>query len=233
MHEPKKFGRAIAEAASQTDQNVAVPDADCLHSDKDGSSKQEDNYPQNKIEAMAKALEAFARVASKIGEEHNCSVIFQRPRIGRKRTSAEYEFWKKPVMAFIETPDMLDLGPTALARRYASTELNFTVTKDTFRAVLSSPARAAAGKLLKARGYCLKLPTDFSIRDVQKAMKDYRDRSAGVEGYKVSIEIIGDTVYCNKKSYKMQLTGSGKMRIWTPKGYIPVDALVALLSGPA
>jgi hypothetical protein len=125
----------------------------------------------------------------------------------------------------------LDLGPTALAERYSQSEPNFTVTKDTIRAPLSGPARKEARRLLRSRGHDLKLPADFSIRDVQKAMKDQRDRAAGVKQFKPEIEIVGDTVSCDGKSFKMQPTGSGKMRIKAGGGWLPVDALAAFLSG--
>ena len=134
-------------------------------------------------------------------------------------------------MAFIEFPETLDDGPTALADRYGPLEPNFKVSADTFRAPLSRPARMEAGALLKSRGYDLKLPANFSIRDIQTAMKYHRDKTLGVTNFRADIEIVGNIIYCNGKSYKMQTTASGKKRIRTSNGWIPVESLTAFLSG--
>lgn len=214
------FKAMIAAAAAQTDHGKADPDADWFPDERDGNSPKQD------------ALTAFAKAAAQVEAEHGCAVIWKPPRIGRKRTKAEYVFWEKPVMAFIEMPQTLDLGPTDLAHRFGPGEANFKVTVDTFKAPLSKPARQQAAKLLRSRGYKLNLPAIFSVRDIQKAMKRERDALAGVQQFKPKIEIIGDTVICNGKSFKMQPTGSGKMRIRTQAGWLPVDALSAFLSEP-
>lgn len=229
----KKFEKAIAEAATYDDYSIADPSAEWSPEDDGSAPKPKGKSPQNASEAQAEANAAFAAIAASIGDKHGVAVIWQKPRVGRKRTSAEYKFWKIPVMGFIEFPETLDLGPTALVRKYGPAEPNFKVTQDTIRAPLSGPARKELGTLLKSRGYSLKLPPDFSVRDVQKAMKDQRDRAAGVRRFKADIEIVGDTVCCNGKSFKMQPTGSDKMRIKVADGWLPVDRLTAFLSTKA
>lgn len=230
MSRPTKFSKAIAEAASQTDHGSSDPSAEYFSEFDGNSSKSDQKSPQNEREARAEAVAAFADAAAIIGDKYGCAVIWDRPRIGRRRTTEEYEFWKKPIMAFIEFPETLDLGSTSLARKYAAAERNFNVTRDTFRAALSKPSRIEAITLLKKRGYDLKLPATFSIRDVQNAMKDRRDRAYGSEKFKPTVEIVGETVYCNGKSFKMQLTDSGQKRIRAGNKWIPLDALIAFIS---
>lgn len=231
MNEPNRFTEAIAQAASHIDHGVADPSAEVFAGANSRTAKPSRRRPQNERDAQAEAEAAFAAEAARITDKHGCAIIWDKPRAARRKTRAEYGFWKGPVTAFIEFPEMLDLGPTDLARRFGPSEANFTVTKDTFRAHLSAPARKEAGKLLESHGYKLKLPANFSIRDVQMAMRDQRDRAAGVKRFNPKVEIVGDTVYCDGKSYKMQPTASGKMRIRTAGGSISVDALAAFLSG--
>lgn len=225
-----KFKDAIREAVRYEDFNVAHPS----HIDDDVKNtavhKAKGRRPANEREALAEAEADFAAAAARISDKHGCAVIWTKPRVSRKRTTPEYVFWKQPVMAFIEFPETLDDGPTALAERYGPLEPNFAVSADTFRAPLSRPARMEAGALLKSRGYDLKLPARFSIRDIQIAMKYHRDKTNGVTKFKAVIEIVGDIIYCNGKSYKMQPTASGKKRIRAGNGWIPVESLTAFLS---
>jgi hypothetical protein len=231
MDARKKFERAVAEAAAHIDHGVADPSADWFPTEGAPTAKPSGARPENERKAQAQAEAAFAAVATTIGAEHGCSIIWKKPRAARKRTSAEYKFWRRPVLAFIEDAGALDIGPTELARRYDPTEPTFTVTKDIFRAPLSQPSRKEAGALLKARGYDLKLPANFSIRDIQKALKDRRGRVAGVSRFNPQVEIVGDTVFCDGKSFKMQPTGSGKMRIRAGNAWLSVETLKAFLAG--
>jgi hypothetical protein len=224
---PLPFADAISEAAAQNDHGR--PDRSAPFP---GDASQTDKrHLSNLIEVQAEANAAFASAAEKIREERGVAVIWRQPRVGRKRCKAEYTFWRTPITSFIEFPDTLDLGPTALALRYGPSEPNFVVTKDTFRAPLSEPARKEARKLLGERGYTLQLPAVFSIRDVQKAMKDHRDRADGLRRFRPKVEIVGDTVYCDGKAFKMQSTGSGKLRIRAGGGWLPLNALIGFLSG--
>lgn len=226
-----KFSKAAALAAIREDFNTPNPDApdDPKEDIVPTTSRRATGRPRNERQALDEAKQAFTDLAKNIGDKHNVSVIWQTPRISRKKNSAEYSFWKKPVMAFIESPETLDHGPTALQRIYAPTEANFEVTRDTFRAPLSRPARISAIKLLAYHGYDLKLPQNFSIDDVRKALKDRRDRATGVMKFKPVIEIVGMKVYCNGKSFAMQSAGN-KRRIRVGDGWLTVEGLITFLS---
>jgi hypothetical protein len=230
MNGRKSFAKAIEQASQYEDFSVADPTAEKVAENDDQQPRLNGRRPQNEQEARAEAVAAFAAAAAVIREKYDVAVIWKAPRVGRTRTTDEYKFWKKPIMAFLDDPTMLDMGPTALARLFAPAELNFSVTKDTFRAPLSEPARRELRRLMTLRGLSLKLPTNFSVRDVQKAMKQHRDRSAGVEAYKVNVEIVGEEIYCNGKGFKMQRTGSGKRRIRAGDGWLPIASLTAFLS---
>lgn len=232
MNGRKPFAKAIEQASQYEDFNIADPTAEWVPEIDLTRPKPRGTRPQNEQEARAEAGAMFAAAAADIKEKYGVAVIWKAPRVGRMRTNDEYKFWKKPVMAFLEDPTMLDTGPTALARLFAPWELNFTVTKDTFRAPLSKPSRQEVRRLLTLHGHSLKLPANFSIRDVQTALKEQRDRIAGVEKFKAKVEIIGDTIYCNGKGFKLQLTGSGKKRIRAGDGWLPLAPLTAFLSSP-
>lgn len=228
MRSPNKFAEAIAEAATHINHGVPDPSAECFPD----RPEPKRGRPENEAQALRAAEAAIATAAAAIRAEHGCAVMYGKVRVGRQKTSAEYGFWKIPVMSFIEFPETLDVGPVALARRHDPSQ-PFAVTKDTFKAPLSSPARMEARRLLKSRGFNLRLPAEFSIRDIQKAMKDQRDRSAGFQRFAPRVEIVGDTVYCDGESYKMSPTRSGKMRIKAGGGWLPVEALTAFLAGRA
>jgi len=231
MSEPSQFAEAIAKAAKYEDFSKA--DANDEWSPGDDATfvaKSKSKRPEAEQAALAEANAAFEALAKMLSEKHGYAIIYTRPRVSRKRTSAEYNFWRRPVMAFIEDPKTLDIGPVDLARMYAPSE-SFNVTKDTIRAPLSGPARKAAGQLLKSRNFDLKLPANFSIRDIQKEMKDQRDRAEGVVKFKPTIEIVGNTVFRDGKSFEMQPAGPVKKRIQVGKRWLSVETLTAFLSG--
>lgn len=226
MNDWDKFRKAIEAAAAVTHHGIATDEP----YDENGMDALPSRIPKNLQAAQAEAQAAITAIAKEIGTKYGCSIIWERPRASRSRTAAEYKFWKTPVMMFIERPETLSFGPTKLARMLAPAERNFSVTKDIFYSPLSQPARLEAARLLASRGYQFDLPAKVSIRHIQKALKDHKDRTTGSIQYKPTVELIGDTIYCNGKSYKAQPSGAHGKRIRAGTKWLPLDGLIAFLS---
>jgi hypothetical protein len=196
--EARPFANAIAEAAA---------DADSKYSQE----------VQRRVarDAQAAAEREFRATAARVQAEYGVAIGFDKPWAYRPKSKAAYELWKRVIPMFVQTPETLKIGPTALAKLLAENEPNFIVTRDLINARLNSLAVRELGRLLLKLGAPLEIRKPASIRSIQKQLIESRNVESGakVEEFSGHFRICGDTVHVNGKPYQIQRGASGRRRI--------------------
>lgn len=166
-------------------------------------------------QAQSSMEQALKAAAMSIKEQTGFSVGYSKPYVYKPKPQVQYNFWKRVVLLFVQSPKILATGPTALAKQLDISEPNYTVTRDMFYDPLSNYAKRDAAKLLEKLGITLVLKSPVTIRSIQKQLIERRDAASGqeIEEFNVKVKILGDVAYVNGKPYKIQLGTSGKRRI--------------------
>lgn len=195
------------------------------------NAKAMESRPSEQSVGQARALTAtrFAATAETIKQETGFSVGFQAWAY-QPKPQAAYNLWKKVVPMFNERSDVLDLGPTALAKMLDAREEAFTVTRDMLYDKLNNLAVKDLDRLLRKLGVTMILRRPVSIRSLRQQFIERRDALAGVqvETFSGHFAIRGDTVLVNGRPYKIQEGKSGKPRIQFEGSWLRVDVLRAI-----
>lgn len=183
---------------------------------------------QKRREAQARAEAGIRELAASIKEDTGVSIGFKKPWAFEAKPKAAYELWKRVVPMFVERPETLEIGPTALAEMLAASEPNYTINRDMMYDRLNEFAEADAERLLHKLGVPLKLQRPVTIRSIQKQLIARRDAAASIptEEFSGRFVIQGKTAYVNGKPYAIQLNSSGHRRIkLRPCLWLPLDTL--------
>lgn len=168
-------------------------------------------------EALVVAEREVRATVARVQAEYGVAIGFDKLWAYRPKPKAAYELWKRVIPMFVQTPETLKIGPTALANMLAKSEFNFSVTRDMMHARLNPIAIKDAGRLLSKLGVSLTIKKPASIRSIQKQLIEYRaiDLGSTVEEFRGDFRICDDTAYVNGKPYQIQRGASGKRRIKT------------------
>ncbi len=165
--------------------------------------------------AQAIAEQEFRAIAARVQAEHGVAIGFDKPWAYRPKPKAAYELWKRVIPMFVQRPETLKIGPTALAELLARNELNFSITRDMINAKLNTLAVKEVSRLLTSLGSPLIIKKPASIRSIQKQLIERRQIESGaiVEEFRGHFKISGDLVHVNGRPYQIQLGSSGRRRI--------------------
>jgi hypothetical protein len=183
---------------------------------------------QNLRDAQAEFQAGQKELADKISKERGVAVGYGQGYAYVPKPKAAYGLWRKVVPLLVQDERTLNTGPTALARRLAANEPNYTITRDMLYDPLNDLAVKDLKRLLKKLGITLKLQGKVTIRSVQLELQARRKAAQPVETetFAGRFKIEGDTAYVNGKDYKIQLNRSGGRRIKLgPKEWLPLDTL--------
>lgn len=196
--EASPFGNAIAKAAANAE-NKPPQDG------KQGAIRN----------ARVVAEREFRAAAARVQAEYGVAIGFDKPWAYRPKPKAAYELWKRVIPMFVQTPETLKIGPTALAKLLAKSEPNFPVTRDMINAKLNPLAVKELGRLLANLGAPLIIRKPASIRSIQKQLIESGNVESGasVEEFRGHFKISGNIVHVNGRPYQIQLGASGRPRI--------------------
>ena len=184
-------------------------------------------------EAAKRAEAEFKTISDRIKEETGYAIGYKPPWAYPPKQKAAYNLWKRVIPLFIDRPEMLDLGPTALARLLAANEHNYQITRDMMYDQLNQLAVKDLARLLISRKTPLVLKGPVTIRSVQLLLKAQRDAGCqpAAEEYRLLLRIEGDAACFNGIPYKIQGGSSDQPRIRHAGVWIRVDTLKSLCSG--
>ncbi|MEG8015457.1 hypothetical protein [Sphingomonas sp. 22R3R2A-7] len=180
--------------------------------------------------AQAVAVREFQATAARIQAQYGVAIGFDKPWAYRPKPKAAYELWKRVIPMFVQTPETLKIGPTALAKLLAKSERNFSVTRDMINAKLNTLAVKEVGRLLASLGTPMIIKKPASIRSIQKQIIESRKIESGalVEEFRGHFKISDDIVHVNGRPYQIQLGASGKRRIKIDgKHWLSLDTIKA------
>lgn len=166
-------------------------------------------------EALAVAEREVRAALAKVQADYGIAIGLGKLWTYRAKPKAAYELWKRVVPMFVQRPETLDIGPTALTELLARSEPNFAVTRDMMYASLNPIAVKEASRLLSNLGVSLAIKKPASIRSIQKQLAESRDLNGGatVEEFYGNFRIRNDIAYVNGNPYQIQRGASGRRRI--------------------
>lgn len=216
--EASPFSEAIAEAVANTE-----------------NKSLQERQQSSARNAQAVAEREFRATAARVQAEYGVAIGFDKPWAYRPKPKAAYGLWKRVIPMFVQTPETLKIGPTALARLLDKSEPNFAVTRDMINAKLNPLAVKELGRLLTKLGAPLSLKKPVSIRSIQKQLIASRNTQGGasVEEFSGHFSISGDTAHVNGRPYQIQLGASGRRRIKIGgRHWLSLDTIKAFCTKP-
>lgn len=206
---------------------LALAAADGAIADK----KAQDSAKVRAAQTLAKDL--FKTAADRVKEQTGMSIGYADPWAYKPKPKAAYKLWKTVVTMYIDQPNTLDIGSTAMALKLNQRDNGYVVTRDMFYDKLNRFAKKDLERLLKMLGVNLQLRDPVTIRSVRKALIERRETSAGVpiEEFAGRFVIRGNAITLNGVEYKIQLGKSGKRRIKHRGEWLPLDVLKSICLG--
>ena len=196
--ESSPFARAISQAATDAEKESFQTD-------------------QKRIarEALAVAEREVKAALAKVQADYGIAIGLGKLWTYRAKPKAAYELWKRVIPMFVQRPETLKIGPTALAELLDQSEPNFAVTRDMMYASLNPIAVKEAGRLLSNLGVSITIKKPASIRSIQKQLVESRDLNVGatVEEFYGNFRIRDDIAHVNGRPYQIQRGASGRRRI--------------------
>lgn len=200
----------------------------------DGAISEQKAQSSAKVQAaQTLAKDLFKTAADSVKEQTGMSIGYLEPWAYEPKPKAAYKLWKTVVTMYIDQPDTLDIGSTAMALKLNQRDNGYVVTRDMFYDKLNRYAKKDLERLLKLLGVTLQLRGPVTIRSVRKALIERRETSAGVpiEEFAGRFVIRGNAITLNGVEYKIQLGKSGKRRIRHRGEWLPLDVLKSICLG--
>lgn len=198
-----------------------------------GAAALRDEQATAKVRAAhALAKQEFKAIAANIKEKYGVAIGYAEPWAYNPKPKAAYGLWKRVITMFLDQPESLALGPTAMAARLNKSDIGYAVTRDMFYDKLNPLAQKDLVRLLKTFGVSLQLKQPVSISSVRNALRKQREESAGVpiEEFTGRFAIRGNRFTVNGAEYEIQLGKSGKPRIKHCGSWLPLEVLKAVCS---
>lgn len=174
----------------------------------------------------------FKKLAEDLKEETGYSYGYGDVFAYTPKPKAAYDLWRRVITMYLDMPENLDIGPTAMVARLNKSDNGYTATRDMFYDSLNRFAKNDLARLLQTFGVALQLRGPVSIHSVRKALIERREAAAGltVEQFTGRFVIRGNAVTVNGVEYKIQLGKSGKPRIMHRGEWLPINVLKSICS---
>lgn len=187
---------------------------------------------QKRREAKARAEAEFKAASQRVKEETGYSIGYKKPWAYEQKPKAAYNLWKRVIALFIDFPETLDLGPTALASFLARNEPNYEITRDMMYDKLNDLAVKDLVRLLSKHNITLPLTGNVTIRIVQNLLITRREAKsqASSDEFTGHFRIEGKLAYVNGTPYKIQLGSSKKPRIKHAGAWLSLDLVRSICS---
>jgi hypothetical protein len=182
--------------------------------------------------AKALAEARLKQAKDDIRAETGFNVGYDNLRVFKSKPKAAYNLWKRVVPVLVQKPETLEMTVIELTQWFDERELNYRITRDMFYAKLNKLAIMDLERLLDKLDVKLVLKSPVSLAKVRTLLIERRDAASGLEAdeFKGDFSVQGETFSCNGRRHKVQLGASGKPRIKTIAGWLPLDALKAVCS---
>jgi hypothetical protein len=182
--------------------------------------------------ANALAKEEFRAIAESIKQKYGVAIGYTEPWAYRPKPRAAYGLWKRVITIYLDRPETLAIGPTAMAAQLNKSEMGYIVKRDMFYDKLNAFAKKDLERLLKKFGVALELRGPVSINSVRKALIQKTVNASGspFEEFTGRFVIRGNTVTVNGTEFKIQHGKTGKPRIKHRGEWLPLNVLKSICS---
>jgi hypothetical protein len=207
-------------------QQIALAAADGARADQ----KEQSNAKLRAARSLA--AEQFKAVADNVREQTGISIGYTDPWAYNAQPKSAYNLWKQVITIYLDRPETLAVGPTAMAAQLNKADSGYVVTRDMFYNKLNKYAKKELARLLKTFGVTLPLRGAVTISSVRKALMQRRKAAEGLPSDEFTGRFIirGDTFSVNGREYTIQAGKSGKPRIKHRGAWLPLEVLKSVCS---